>query len=219
MPGVEPHPQQARVFIGVVVVPLKAPLAAAVAKPCITVVVTIVAGAARRGAGLAARRRRRRRRGRRPRQSPTRSAAPPRRRSMRPPPSACGRAPQGRVRSLHSMLRRCPCINAAWQQPCLEARHASVLVKARRAREAPRTHAPQGASRCPRPLPHSPGPDTRTCRARIGAPATAMVSAGCRRTRAASRASHSRSCARSREAAPAGTAARRSLELSRRAGA
>ncbi len=48
----EPHPQQARVFIGVVVVPLKAPLAAAVAKPCITVVVTIVAGAARARPGV-----------------------------------------------------------------------------------------------------------------------------------------------------------------------
>jgi len=52
---VEPHPQQARVFIGVVVVPLKAPLAAAVAKPCITVVVTIVAGAARARAAFGGR--------------------------------------------------------------------------------------------------------------------------------------------------------------------
>jgi len=49
---VEPHPQQARVVVGVVVAPLKAPLAAAVAKPYIAVVVPVVAGAARARPGV-----------------------------------------------------------------------------------------------------------------------------------------------------------------------
>jgi len=43
--GGGPHPQQARGVVGVVVIALEAPLAAAVRKACVTVVVAVAVGA------------------------------------------------------------------------------------------------------------------------------------------------------------------------------